>query len=34
LNKVNSSIGVLKDSMIEIVAKDDLFEEALFEVST
>jgi hypothetical protein len=34
LNKVNSSIGVLKDSMIEVVAKDDLFEEALFEVST
>lgn len=34
LNKVNSSIGVLKESMIEVLAKDEHFEEALFEVST
>ena len=33
LNKVNTSIGVLKETMIETLAKDEHFEEALFEVS-
>lgn len=33
LNKVNTSIGVLKESMIEVLRKDEYFEEALFEVS-
>ena len=32
-DKVNTSIGVLKETMIETLAKDEHFEEALFEVS-
>jgi len=34
LNKVNANIQVLKESSIELLAKDSTFEEALFEVST
>ena len=34
LNKVNSSIQILKQSMIEIYPKDEEFEKQLFEVST
>jgi hypothetical protein len=33
LNKVNTSIGVLKESMTETLRKDEFFEEALFSVS-
>ena len=34
LNKVNVSIQSLKQDMIEIFPKDEVFEEMLFEVST
>jgi len=34
LNKVNANIGALKESSNEYLAKDPVFEEALFEVST
>jgi hypothetical protein len=34
LNKVNSSIQALKESMIEIFPKDEEFENQLFKVST
>ena len=34
LNKVNVNIQTLKEKMVEIFAKDNVFEDALFEVTT
>jgi hypothetical protein len=34
LNKVNVNIQSLKEKMVEIFAKDNVFEDALFEVTT
>jgi hypothetical protein len=34
LNKVNSNIGAIKENTIETLAKDEHFEQALFEVSS
>ena len=34
LSKVNTGIQVLKGSMVEVFAKDEVYEEQLFEVST
>jgi hypothetical protein len=34
LNKVGVNIQTLKEKMVEIFAKDNLFEDALFEVTT
>jgi len=34
LNKYNSNIEILRESTLEVFAKDEVFEEQLFEVSS